>query len=128
MLSERLRELRINMGLTQTEIAEKLGISRVNYNRYEKGERTPDDDLKRKLADFFNVSIDYLIGHKEGYDVHSLDSPPQSKKPKDLIKFLDQSEVMFDGIPLDDDDKERVKKSLEILFWDAKQKNKRKKS
>lgn len=123
MLGEKLKSLRETRGITQQLVADRLGMSRGTYAHYEINRREPDFDTLKELADFFKVSIDYLL---EG---NGQSSPsPEQKKPKDLGKFLEQSEVMFDGIPLTGDDKEKIKKSLEIIFWDAKQKNKRKKS
>lgn len=60
---ERLKIIREKKGLTQTQAAEQLNISRVNYNRYENGEREPDNATLIKLAQFFNVSTDFLLGN-----------------------------------------------------------------
>lgn len=59
------RQLRLSSGLTQVEIAEKLGISRSTIGMYETGAREPDFDTLEKIADFFNVDIDYLLGRTE---------------------------------------------------------------
>ena len=58
----RLKELRESKGLTQKEVAEIIGYSEVSYARYEKGEREPDISTLCKLAEYFNVTVDYLIG------------------------------------------------------------------
>jgi transcriptional regulator with XRE-family HTH domain len=57
-----LKELRIDSGLTQDEFAEKFNISGTAISKYETGEREPNFDLLIKLADYFNVSVDYLLG------------------------------------------------------------------
>lgn len=62
MLGEKLRKLREQKGQIQREVAEKIGVSQVVYNRYEKGERNPDFETLKKLADYFSVSTDYLLG------------------------------------------------------------------
>lgn len=54
--------LREAAGLTQVQIAEKLGISRSTIGMYETGAREPDFETLELIADFFNVDIDYLIG------------------------------------------------------------------
>ena len=59
------KQLRLSSGLTQVEMAEKLGISRSTIGMYETGAREPDFDTLEKIADFFNVDIDYLLGRTE---------------------------------------------------------------
>lgn len=51
-----------------------------------------------------------------------------NNKPKDILNFLNESSVMFDGVLLTEEDKEKVRKALELGFWDTKQQNKREKS
>ena len=58
----RLKELRESKGLTQKEVAEIIGYSEVSYARYENGKREPDISTLCKLANYFNVTVDYLIG------------------------------------------------------------------
>lgn len=58
----RLKELRKVKGMTQCEVAKVIGYSSLSYARYEKGEREPDISTLCKLADFFVVSVDYLLG------------------------------------------------------------------
>lgn len=66
----RMRLLREREKLTQKEVAEKLGISPSAYNMYEKGKREPNIDTLQKIADFYGVSLDDLIGiiqYPKGY-------------------------------------------------------------
>lgn len=58
----RLRALRLTKNLTQKEIADKLNINQGNYSRYEKETLTPTLETIIQLSDFYNVSIDYLLG------------------------------------------------------------------
>ena len=60
-IGNRLKELRISEGLTQQELSVKLGISRVNYTRYETDKVRPDYETLIKLADFYNVSLDEIF-------------------------------------------------------------------
>lgn len=62
MFSTRLKSLREEKGLSQDALAEKIGISRGSISFYEKAERTPDIEIFNRIADFFNVSLNYLIG------------------------------------------------------------------
>lgn len=59
----RLKELRSEKKVTQQQISEHLGVSRPTYTRYENGEREPSIEMIKKLAQFFQVSIDTLFGY-----------------------------------------------------------------
>mgnify|MGYP001099100700 CR=1 FL=1 len=59
---ERLKELRIQSGLTQKALAEKLGVSPTGYAGYEQGYREPDFKTLVKICKTFKVSADYLLG------------------------------------------------------------------
>lgn len=65
MLGERLTRLRKDRNLTQTEIANRLHISRSTYAQYEVERRVPEYGTLEKMADFFEVSIDYLVGRTD---------------------------------------------------------------
>lgn len=58
----RLKELRKTKNLTQAEVAANLGISAQVFSRYERGDHEPDNKMLCKLADFFGVSVDELLG------------------------------------------------------------------
>mgnify|MGYP004665160791 FL=1 len=57
-----LKNLRIEKGLNQTELAEKLFINKSMFSSYEKGTRMPSLDILMQLTFIFNVSIDYMLG------------------------------------------------------------------
>ncbi|MBR5143739.1 MAG: helix-turn-helix transcriptional regulator [Clostridia bacterium] len=66
----RLRDLREDMELNQTEIAKMLGMSQTGYSKYETGENDIPTQILIKLARFYNTSIDYILGetdNKERY-------------------------------------------------------------
>lgn len=58
----RIKELREKSNLTQAELGNQLNLSQITISGYERGYREPDLETLLKLADFFNVSIDYLLG------------------------------------------------------------------
>lgn len=62
MIYERIRNLREDLDLNQTDIANYLNISQRTYSRYERGERAIPIEILSKLADFHQTSTDYLIG------------------------------------------------------------------
>lgn len=59
---DKIALLREKRGLTQEDLASKIGISRASLSHYEKNRREPDYATMTKLADFFHVSVDYLLG------------------------------------------------------------------
>jgi transcriptional regulator with XRE-family HTH domain len=62
---ECLTQLRKEYGMTQDELAKKLDITRGSLSMYETDKRFPDKDTLKLIADFFNVSTDYLLGRTE---------------------------------------------------------------
>ena len=65
MLSQNLRQLRINNKMTQKNLAEKLGVSFGSIAMWESGRRSPDSEMLIKIADLFDVSVDSLLGRHE---------------------------------------------------------------
>lgn len=63
--SERLRELRQEKGMKQREMADILQIKLRSYQNYEGGERRPDYEGLVTLADYFDVTTDYLLGRSD---------------------------------------------------------------
>ena len=57
-----LKKIRESQNKTQQNLADFLGVSRPTYTRYENGEREPDFLTLKKLSEYFDVSIDYLLG------------------------------------------------------------------
>jgi len=57
-----IRDLREDKDMNQTQIANYLGMSQTGYSKYETGERDIPTAILIKLADYYNVSVDYLLG------------------------------------------------------------------
>ena len=62
---ERIRALREDSNLTQTQVAEYLGMSQTGYSKYETGENSIPVDVVVKLADFYKTTTDYLLGRTD---------------------------------------------------------------
>ncbi|HHT7238218.1 MULTISPECIES: helix-turn-helix domain-containing protein [Bacillus cereus group] len=58
----RLKQIRLEHKLTQEQLGEKINVTKVSVSGYENGNRTPDTDTLQKLADSFDISVDYLLG------------------------------------------------------------------
>lgn len=61
---DRLKELRLLKGISQIELAEKVNVGKSTIGAYETGDRMPGREALRKLADFFMVDVDYLLGNE----------------------------------------------------------------
>lgn len=62
---ERLKKLRTSKRLTQEELGKIVHVSKVSISGYERGERSPDRETLTDLADYFEVSTDYLLGRTD---------------------------------------------------------------
>lgn len=62
---KRIRDLREDRDLNQTEVAKMLGMSQTGYSKYETGENDIPTAILIKLAKFYNTSIDYLLGETD---------------------------------------------------------------
>lgn len=65
MLSQHLREIRLEHNLTQKNIADVLGVDRTTYTYYENGVTSPSPDTLYKLSRIYNVTVGYLMGVEE---------------------------------------------------------------
>lgn len=57
----RLKRLRINMDMTQQDFAEQFNLNKSSISKYEKDKNLPENQLLLEIADYFNVSVDYLL-------------------------------------------------------------------
>ncbi|WP_179395015.1 helix-turn-helix domain-containing protein [Lacticaseibacillus absianus] len=116
MLPQRLRELRTERKYTQSEVADRLGITRPAYTAYESGNRQPDYETLTKLSTIYGVTTDYLLGSN---------STPKWATPEDvadLQQWLDDPDAMntfnFGGNKLSDDEKAKLQLAVTQIFWD----------
>ncbi|USG64037.1 helix-turn-helix transcriptional regulator [Brevibacillus ruminantium] len=118
-LGQRLKECRKAKKLTQQELSDALSLNRSTYAKYETGDNEPDNQTLQKLADFFDVKIDYLLGRTN-------DPSPSEKKDKleksrdELLQELtdDPDDFFFLDGYLDASDEE--KRELRRSFYEIK--------
>ena len=87
--AERLKELRKEKHLTQQELADKVGISRVGYGYWEKGSREPSLDKLVELARELDSTVGYLLGTSDG-NILSIKTEDMKKLNKDELKNFDE--------------------------------------
>lgn len=131
-----LKEMRENKGWSINQLAQAADISGSQISRIENGLRgIPKPQTLRKMAEALEVPYEELM-NKAGYlqqnaaKREEITAPAwaTSRDKRDFKKMLeDDGELMFDGVPLSGEDKQRIKDVLTGLFWEAKQMNKRKK-
>ena len=68
MLKDNIKKARLDAGLTQKEVAEKLGVAQAQYARWESGGRNPKDETVEKLAEIFGTSFEILKGRDDGLE------------------------------------------------------------
>jgi len=88
MMLVRLRE---KAGLTQKDLATKLGIARTTYSGYENGAREPDLDTLKRIADFFEVSLDYLL-NRDGSNEMKLNDDIKTKLNEEFAKLTKEEQ------------------------------------
>lgn len=71
MVYSRIRDLREDRDLKQQDLADYLNCSQVCYSRYENGQRDIPLETNSKIADFYNVSVDYLLNRTDCPDMMS---------------------------------------------------------
>ena len=116
----RIKQLRLEKKLNQKELAEIIGIAQPTLSGWETGRTQIDYDNLIKLAKYFEVSLDTLLG---------ADTAPTQigeKIPKDLKKLLNEEEITLNGRMVSPEDKEKMLRIIEALYYDAKEENKRK--
>lgn len=99
MFKDILKQLRINKGATQEDVAKALGVSTATIGNYELGIRIPKDDkMWMQLANFFDVSVDYLMDNTPP-TILQYNSPTNLKKDE-LIKLIMKSKISDEQLKL----------------------------
>ncbi len=98
MLKDNKKKDRLDAGLTQLEVAEKLGVAQAQYARWENEGRNPKDETVEKLADIFGTSFEILKGRDDGLEdiVSLLKRYNLSDKQKEEIKYLIEKYIKKD--------------------------------
>lgn len=93
VIGARIKFLRARDGLTQRELASKLHIGNSTLSQYETGDRMPGIDMQRKFAQYFGVSVDFLVGLTDDQtpapDRASDDPPPANPQYLEAVQYLD---------------------------------------
>src|SRR5690625_1100491 len=108
IFGKRLKRLREHTGKNQEDVANAIGISRARYSHYENNHVEPDMDLIRKLADYYKVTTDYLLGRSN--DVDLLTDEEIDQEIQEITKDLN---VWYKDEP--EDKREKLKMLRKII-------------
>ena len=95
MLKENISMLRSVNGYSQEEVAEKIGVSRQAYAKWEKGETVPDVERCQKLAELYGVTIDSLVNYSGKIGTTTLPPGPKGKHIFGTSKINDRGQVVI---------------------------------
>ena len=102
MIGQRIRDLRKQKRMSQTELAKSAGVSQTTVTAWETGKAEPSSSAVSKLADIFNVTTDYLLGR-----------PNKQETKKDDVELSDDDVIMtWQGKPLSDEDRELIRRIM----------------
>ncbi|MGE7838039.1 helix-turn-helix domain-containing protein [Viridibacillus arvi] len=124
---QRLKELRKEFKLKQSDVAKFLNISESAYGYYEQGRNDISIGSVQKLAEKYNVSVAYILCQSNVRDIEN------SKHEKDIARRLEKFKqeiensdgLAFDGEPMSDEAKESLAEAMEHLFRQTQRINKK---
>jgi len=133
ILGNRIRNLRDSEDIQQVDFAKKIGVSNVVLSRYESGERKPDYETIVKIAEYFDVTTDYLLGKVDNRKDGNDKEVAKSKDEKDIAKRLNEFKkdltnadgLNFSGEPMSEDAKESLIEAMDHLFRQTQRINKK---
>ncbi|CAI3315964.1 helix-turn-helix transcriptional regulator [Enterococcus cecorum] len=109
MLLDRVKMLAKNRGITIAELERKLDFSQGSISRWIK--QSPSSERVQKVADYFDVSVDYLLGRSENMNNTDMDTK--------LERMMDNA-MSYDGKPISDEDRPIIKGILKAYFDNKK--------
>lgn len=122
VLGDRLKDLRRKKGINQEHVAIDLGISRARYSHYENNHVEPDAEMLRKLATYYNVTIDYLLGNSDNPNPEITNDPlSEIQKIAEEFGIKDLSFYNIDEWKnFTKEDIEDIKKHFEYIAYRAR--------
>lgn len=108
MFKDKLKQLRLDKGVTQSDIATAIGVSPATIGNYEQGTREPRNNaMWQKLADYFDVTVDYLMDKtstsyipvsERVYSLDEAESAPKKKNP--FMQFREDVPIIYDDVDI----------------------------
>lgn len=120
---ERVKGLRESFNLTREELAREFGISYSTLSKYETNGRFPDKDMLKNFADYFDVSLDYLLGRSDvrKFECASNNSDIDTIFNNTKEQLLNNPNILFGGEPACDEAVQSILDAIEIGYKLAKE-------
>lgn len=112
IFGNKLKFLRMKFGMTQSQLADILGVSASTIGMYEQGRREPDNRTLIKLCKIFNTKLEYLFGINDNIDNYT-------EIKETILNFItyinSQEKLIFNGRPITDEERKTISDSLKII-------------
>lgn len=123
-LKDRIAGIRKYKGLTQAELANKIGMTTRAIQNYESGNRIPKSAVLEKIAKGLGVTIDDLASEDDKFVIQATEQYG-SRGKVDAQQLIENANALFAGGDITEEDKTYVMEALQEAYWRAKIKNKR---
>ncbi len=125
VFKERLKQKRVEAGMTQVQLAQSAGVTARTIQNYELGTRKPSNmEVVQKIADVLHTTTEYLLGSSGTYVVEAHEKGG-AQSAKDIEQLVSEVTGLFAGGELSEESLEGAMKALNDAYWIAKEKNRK---
>ena len=125
VFKERLKQKRVEAGMTQVQLAQSAGVTARTIQNYELGTRKPSNmEIVQKIADVLHTTTEYLLGSSGTYVVEAHEKGG-AQSARDIEQLVSEVTGLFAGGELSEESLEGAMKALNDAYWIAKEKNRK---
>ena len=125
VFKERLKQKRVEAGMTQVQLAQSAGVTARTIQNYELGTRKPSNmEVVQKIADVLHTTTEYLLGSSGTYVVEAHEKGG-ARSARDIEQLVSEVTGLFAGGELSEESLEGAMKALNDAYWIAKEKNRK---
>ncbi|WP_294412757.1 helix-turn-helix transcriptional regulator [uncultured Ruminococcus sp.] len=125
LFGEKVKQLRKEKGLTQTELAEAVGVTLRTVQNYEGKNLFPkNQDVVNKLCKVLDTTPDYLISDDDVF-INEAHDKGGTKGRQNAERIIKEVSALFSGGDLSDADRDNVMKCIQEAYWESKEQNKK---
>ncbi|WP_243526865.1 helix-turn-helix domain-containing protein [Bacillus pseudomycoides] len=89
MIGEIIKKLRREKNITQEQLGNAIGVSKMAISYFEKGKKAPGRETLEKIADYFNITTDYLLGRSDDSELTEYESKVVTEEGNNIIKLIE---------------------------------------